>query len=281
MKNRLIGLLSSALLIILMLLPFSANAQSRYVIDNADLMTQEQEAALSNVLEALSAQYGFDAVALSVNTLDGKTPMEYADDYYDYNGYKEDGCLFLISMEDRDWWISTKGFGITAITDYGIKVIESEVVPYLSSGDYFGGYQEYASLVASFVVEAKNGTPYDTNHEYTNSSGYTYSNNSSDYSDEEDGDFAVGSLIISFIVAVIIAAIIVGMVKSSYKPVRFKASAQDYLVDGSLNVTGSYENFLYSNVSKTEIQSSSSSGGGSSTHSSSSGSSHGGGGGKF
>lgn len=280
MKKRFIGFLSAALLILLMLLPFSANAQSKYVIDNADLMSDSQEEELAKILEDFAAKYNFDAVALTVNTLDGKTPMAYADDYYDYNDYKEDGCLFLISMEDRDWWISTKGFGITAITDYGIDVIESEVVPYLSDGDYYGGYKTYAKIVEDFVSQAKSGSAYDTNNEYTNDSGYTYSN-SYDYSDEDDGDVAMGALIISFIVAIIIAAVVVSMVKHSYKPVRFKASAQDYLVAGSLNVTGSYENFLYSNVTKTEIQTESSHGGGSSTHSSSSGSSHGGGGGKF
>ena len=283
MKNKLITILSAALLIVLMLLPFSANAQSKYVIDEADLMTDAQEAELAKVLEVFAAAYNFDAVALTVNTLDGKTPMAYADDYYDYNNYREDGCLFLISMEDRDWWISTKGYGITAITDYGIDVIEGEVVPYLSAGDYYGGYKEYASIVKDFVVEAKSGTPYDTNHKYTTSSGYTYNNGVSyddDYNGDED-DSIIGMFLISSIVAIIIAAIVVAMIKKSYKPVRFKASAQDYLVAGSLNVTRSYENFLYSNVTKTEIQSESSRGGGSSTHSSSSGSSHGGGGGKF
>ena len=111
-----------------------------------------------------------------------------------------------------------------------------------------------------------------------NYSGYTYSNKNNS---ERDFHITLGGVIISLIVAVIIAAIVVGMIKNSYKPVRFKASAQDYLVPGSLNVISSHERFLYSNVSKTEIQTSSSGGGGSSTHSSSSGSSHGGGGGKF
>ena len=52
-----------------------------------------------------------DLVVVTANTLGGKSPMEYADDYYDYNGYTDDGALLLVSMEDRDWWISTKGSG--------------------------------------------------------------------------------------------------------------------------------------------------------------------------
>lgn len=280
MKKRLICLLSLIILIILMLVPFCAYAETDYVVDNADLLSESEEAELSSILEAFAKEYEFDAVALTVNTLDGKSAMAYADDYYDYNGYRNDGCLFLISMEDRDWWISTKGFGITAITDYGIKVVEAEVVPYLSNGDYAGGFKTYAKLVNDFVVQAKSGSAYDVNKEYTNDSGYTYSSDSYNQDDDEGLNKAEG-IGIALIVSIVIALIIVFMVKGSYKPVRFRASAGDYLVDGSLKINQSYERFLFSNVTKTEIEESRSGSGGSSTHTSSSGSSHGGGGGKF
>ena len=282
MKKRILCLITAFVLVLVFLLPISAFADesaNKYSLDNAALMNEGQVSSLEEKLKAFSESYDFDVVFLTVNTLDGKTPMEYADDYYDYNSYREDGCLFLVSMEDRDWWISTKGYGITAITDYGIRVIESEVVPYLSEGDYYGAAVTYSGIVKEFVDSARRGYPYDTNYTYTNPSGHTYSESSSD-SDEET-EAKRSAIIVSIVVALILAAIITLTVKSGYKPVRFKASAGDYLVDGSLNVTQSYEHFLYSNVSKTEIQSSSSSGGGSSTHSSSSGSSHGGGGGKF
>ena len=277
MMKKIFSLLAVFILIIIIPVSALAETDNKYALDKAGLIDSAKVAELETELKALSDKYSFDVVFLTVNTLDGKTPMEYADDYYDYNGYRNDGCLFLVSMEDRDWWISTKGFGITAITDYGINVIEGEVVPYLKSGDYSGACETYMRTVENFVVEAKNGTAYDTNNKYTNENGYQYSNSSS----TDKSDVRLGAIAISLIVAVIIAAVIVGMVKKSYAPVRFKASAQDYLVDGSLVVTGEYDRFLYSNVSKTEIEHESSSGGGSSTHTSSSGSSHGGGGGKF
>ena len=69
---------------------------------------------------------------VTADTINGETPMAYADDYYDYNGYgagaDNDGILLLLSMEDRDWWISTTGYGIDAFTDYGIDVIGDEIV---------------------------------------------------------------------------------------------------------------------------------------------------------
>ena len=42
--------------------------------------------------------------------------MEYADDFYDYNGYgmgeKHNGIIMLISMENRDVWFGTTGSAI-------------------------------------------------------------------------------------------------------------------------------------------------------------------------
>ena len=277
MKKGIITLLLTlALIIVLPLTVFAEN--SDYVVDNGNLLSESEEDALEIKLANLSEKYSFDIVALTVSSLDGKSAMEYADDYYDYNGYRNDGCLLLIST-DRDWWISTKGFGITAITDYGIDVIEQEVIhPYFGDDNWSGGFNKYADVVEDFVVQAKGAEAYDTNNFYTNDSGYTYKNKKSFFG-KYDVDAA--DIVISLIVALIIALVIAKIVKGNYKPVRFKASASDYLVDGSLHLTDEYDRFLYSNVSKTKIETESSSGGGSSTHTSSSGSTHGGGGGKF
>ena len=271
MKKILLSLLLVVLLV--MSVPFCAFAEGKdYVVDSADLIFDANEEELEAQLKGVSEEIGMDVVVVTTNTLDGKTPEAYADDYYDYNGYADDGCLFLISMEDRDWHISTKGYAITCITDYGIGVLEEECVGSLSNGDYYIACSKYGKLVKEFYNEAKTGIPYDTNNYYTDENGNTIGA-------PEKKSVAKG-LFISLVAALIIAFVIMSIVKSSYKPVKFNRSAANYLVDGSLKVTQSYEHFLYSNVTKT-ARSDSSSGGGSSTHSSSSGSTHGGGGGKF
>ena len=280
MNKRIITLLITlALALIVPITVFAEKAD--YVVDKGKLLSSSEEEELTKKLEALSEKYEFDIVALTVDDLEGKNPMEYADDYYDYNGYRNDGCLLLIST-DRDWWISTKGYGITAITDYGIDVLEQEAIRnYFGNDDWAGGFNKYANMIEEYLVQAKSGLPYDTNNTYTTANGYTYDFSSDYETDSSKENEKTDSFIISLIVAAVIAAIITLMVKSNYKPVRFRANATDYLVDGSLNVTQQYDRFLFSNVSKTKIESSSSSGGGSSTHTSSSGSTHGGGGGKF
>ena len=279
MKKSIITLL--LLFALVLAFPINAFADVKdYAVDNGNLLNEEEEGVLSEKLQSVSEMYNFDIVALTIGSgiVDSESDAEaYADDYYDEHGYNNDGCLLLISA-DRYWHISTKGYGITAITDYGIDVLEEEVVrTYFSEGDYSIGFYKYADLIEEFLIEAKNGAAYDVDNTYTNKQGHTYSAESMD----SDSGFSVESLLIALVVAAVIAAVIALMVKSSYKPVRFSANAADYLVDGSLHLNEEYDRFLYSNVTKTKIETESSSKGGSSTHTSSSGSSHGGGGGRF
>ncbi len=283
MKKVLALFISLALLALICVPCFALNDD--LVIDNADILTDYEEQELEAKLKEISDRQEFDVVVLSVDGLEGKTATEYADDYYDYNYYgrgeSRDGCLFIIDMDSRFYTMSTTGYGITAITDYGLEVIYDEVLDSFKQGDYLSGFERYAELVDEFVTQSKSGAPYDENNTYDKYySGYF---DYSDWDDEPESESSpVTGAIISLIVALVISAVIVGIVKSSYKPVRFSSDAAYYLDNGSLKLTGSYENFLYKNVSTVKIESESSGGhsGGSSTHTSSSGSSHGGGGGR-
>ena len=249
MKKILLSL--SLVILLISAMPFCAYANDYdLVVDNGNLLTDEQEADLSVELDEVFKETGLCPVVLTVSSLDGKTAEAYADDYYDYNGYPEDGCLFLVRISDvagdSDWHVSTKGKAIKAINDADIEEIGDTCVPSLKSGNYYAAFQNYGKLVIKYANSAKTAN--------------------------------VKGFAISFVVALVVALIVIASVKKSYKPVQFNRSAANYLVDGSLQVTQGYEHFLYANVTKTQRSDSSS---GSSTHTSSSGSSHGGGGGKF
>ena len=81
----------------------------------------EEESVLKE-LDRISTALPADVVAVTVNSTEGKTPMEYADDYYDYNGYGQgsdySGVILLIDMGSREMWISTSGMCIDAIGDF-------------------------------------------------------------------------------------------------------------------------------------------------------------------
>ncbi len=250
---------------------YNETAGSR-LVDDADLLSDSEESTLLAKLDQISERQDFDVVVVTVDSLGGKSAMAYADDYFDYNGYgygsNRDGCLLLISVDggpgNRDWWISTRGYGITALTDAGIDYIGEQMLSDLKVEDYAAAFDTYAGTVDEFVTQAKNGEPYDVNN-----------------LPKSAGDIVKGVLI-CFVISLVIAFVVISVIKSNYKPVKFNRDAKNYFVDGSLMMTGSYDNYITSSVSQVRIESDSSSGGGgSSTHTSSSGATHGGGGGKF
>lgn len=241
------------------------------VVDMAELLSDSDETALLSKLDEISERQKLDIVVLTVNTLDGKTPRDYADDFYDYNGYgfgeNKDGILLLVSMEDRDWWISTTGYGITALTDAGIEYISKKFLSDLSDGDYAQAFTTYAELCDQFITQAKTGEPYDIGN-----------------MPKEPFNVA-WNILVAFVIGLVVAFVVTNIMKKQMKTVQLKSEANNYVKSNSMIVTENRDLFLYNQVSRRarpkETDNSSGSSGGSSTHTSSSGSSHGGGGGKF
>lgn len=90
-------------------MPIRRRTTLRHLIDNADLLTGEEESNLLAKLDEISDRLSVDVAVVTEDSIGDKTPREYADDFYDYNSYKynPDGVLLLISMEERDWYITT------------------------------------------------------------------------------------------------------------------------------------------------------------------------------
>lgn len=238
------------------------------VVDMAELLSDSEKTALLSKLDEISERQKLDIVVLTVNTLDGKTPRDYADDFYDYNGYgfgeNKDGILLLVSMEDRDWWISTTGYGITALTDAGIEYISEKFLSDLSDGDYAQAFTTYAELCDQFITQAKTGESYDTGN-----------------MPKEPFNVA-WNILVAFVIGLVVAVIVTSIMKKQLKTVQLKSEANNYVKANSMILTENRDLFLYNQVSRrARPKETDNSSGGSSTHTSSSGTSHGGGGGKF
>ena len=123
------------------------------IMDEAGLLTEEERAELEERAQSIANAYGMDVVIVTNDSLDGKTATEYADDYFDYNGYglgeEESGTLLLVSMGERDWAISTKGTAIRAVTDWGNEQLQDAMLPDLSSGDYADAFNSYLDQLDS------------------------------------------------------------------------------------------------------------------------------------
>ena len=262
MKKRIVCFIFAVALLIVFVIPSFADTSKKYVVDNANLLSESEESALENKLKEISERQKCDVVVLTVNSLGSKDATQYADDYYDYNGYgygtNHDGILLLISMKDRDWAVSTCGFGIKAFTDDGIEYLSDQFMSDLSDGNYANAFNIYAEKCDDFIQQAKNGRPYNS---------YNLPRK----------PLSLVWIPVCIILGFVIATLIVSYMKRKLKSVRMQAGAGAYVRDGSMRITDSRDIFLYSSVTRTAIPKSN----GSSTHSSSSGRTHGGSRGKF
>ena len=259
MKKILVILLTVCLLSVFALPCVARHTVSYRFADMAGLVSADDAEELAEELDRISTKWNMDVVVVTTDTLEGKSPMAYADDYYDYGGYQKDGILLLVSMEDNDWWISTAGFGITAFTDAGIEYMSDRFVPYLSDGEYAKAIESYADLCDEFIAKARTGEPYDSHN-----------------LPKDPFNFVMNGLIAAGI-GIVVAFIAMAGMKSALNNVRAKAGAFAYVNKDSLNITEASDLYLYSTVRRVRRETSN----GSSTHRSSSGRSHGGGGGKF
>lgn len=241
------------LLVLSTCLSVSASISSTNLFDYEELLTYEEQNALIDRLEDVSETYQCDVIIVTDSDLGDKTATQYADDFFDYNGFgygdTRDGILLFVSLAERQWATSTTGKAIDIFTDSDLYYIEDEFTPYLSSGDFDSAFNTFVDLCEDELASY--------------------------------GKFQFNALylLVGLVLGVIVAFIAVLIMKGQLKSVRYQSAAQNYLRNGSLNITERKDIFLYSTVSKRAKPKDN--GGGSSTHSSSSGSSHGGHSGSF
>lgn len=243
------------------------------LVDDQDLLTDTEKQSVLSALDNASSLAGLDIVVLTTDELDEYNDEAFCDDYYDYNGYgqgtERSGLLLAFDANDGLWYISTRGYAITAFTDYGIDELFDSIRPALRSGDYAEAFTAFADNCVSYVEAANAGEPIDV-------PGYVTREK------ESFSEIAGRNLIISLIIGLVVALIAVSKMKAKLKTVHKQYSAEGYVRPGSLQLTESRDMFLYNKVtSRPRPTESSSRSGGSSTHSSSSGASHGGHGGRL
>lgn len=263
MKRIFSILLSVMLLSALAVFPASAldilpiGGSHELVVDEAGVLTPDELAFLNDNAKEIQETYHMDTAVVIVSTLDGKSAMDYADDYYDYNGYgygsDADGVLFLLAVEDREYWISCYTGG-EAISQSRRDAMTEHFLPYLQMGDWGGAAASFLRDAEAYLE--KDGTP-----------------------PHVPAIFAPISLVLGYLFS---AAPLAGY-KAQLKQVRQKESAGIYTDHDKSVLTTDANRFLHQTVSRRPIEreTRSSSGHDHTAHTSSSGRTHTGSGGKF
>ena len=223
------------------------------VVDNADVLTDEEEAYFLERCQTFTDEYKCEIAIVTITDLEGKTVQEYADDFYDYNGYgygeNKDGllCLYLDGEEgQRNATLTTSG---TAQMNIGDDEIE-DILLAIAGSAKFGEFKDAFDWYIDLAEEAVKPVP------------------------------PLFWLLICLAVGMVIGLIITNSMASKNYSVHKKETAADYVREGTLMITGRNDVFKNTRVNvtpKPKSNSGKSSGSNGSTHTSSSGRSHGGG----
>lgn len=249
MKKRIL-----CLIFVLLLLAGTVSANAPHpprLVDEADLLAPAEETVLTRKLDDLSAARDFDIAIVAVESIGATSMMEYADDYYDYNGYgmgeDKDGILLLIAYDGEwvDYYYTLTGSGIGIFSESRMDDLDDAFLPALRDRSFYDAFVAFAEESASIV-------------------GSRWS-------------LSFGWLIVALVLGALLSFLIpMSVLKGQLKSVKARSAATEYVRQGSLRLTQNRDIFLYRNVVRIAKPKQSSGG----RHTGSSGTSHSGRGGR-
>ena len=258
------------------LLVVTANQELPLVVDEADLLTDEEELALQRTAEEISQRQQCQVVIYTTGYLGGMNTTEYSDEKLDQYGIGDDKSAMLLLIyylgpgnSENYMELNRQGFAIEAITDYGTDHVFDVIEDDMHNGEFAEACSKYLSTADELLTMARNGKPYDVPQAKKHKPNFII--------------IAIVSLLLGFLFSLIPLA----SMKSKIRNVSKKTTAASYVREGSMNLTTNRDIFLYANTASRVIDTGSSGGrgsgssGGSTTHVSHSGSVHASGGRHF
>ncbi len=228
MKKRIIALVFA--LSMLCSLFITAGAVSVSIVDDAELLTPEQEATLSDRIDSIRAEYDFDITFITTDDTMGQTLKTYLDNHAALDTTR-DGIVFGQDITAREYHTTGRHYGATVMSDAALERIDEVVAPYLSDGDYYKAYDRYLDELVDFLDAAATGVPY------------------------EGAPLGVTDILIAVVVGLvggaIVAFVVTGSMVSKMNTARKKKEAASYVRQGSFYLAQSHDRFMYENTTRT------------------------------
>ena len=269
---------------------------SRNIVDMANILNSEQTSQLEQKITQVINNCQMDVVILTTCLNNGKSMVDFADDYYDENDYgidlRKSGLILALILQDNEWYISTSGAAIDTFSDWGIEYLGKVMKPSLVDRNFYQAFEDFVSYTEKFNVQAATDKPYDRynqgdlpNLDVDEEVVFDNQDNSEPKTKMDSNKRILISLGAGLIIGFIISFIRMGKLNTK-KSVK---NANEYVKENSFKLTKSNDLYLYQTVTKrarpkyedNNHSTSSYHKTTSSTHRSSSGRTHGGGGGKF
>jgi len=217
------------------------------VTDITDTLTPQQVQQLNERAERITQQYSCDVAIVIIDRMTDNTgAFSWAIDIYqefDFGyGPEKSGLLLFLSMAERDYYLISFGFGSTAFTDHGKKVmLDNHILPLLGDNKFYDAFSVYLNKAEEFLKLARDGTPFnrDTDPEAMRTT------------------FLI-KLSIVILLPLLIAFLVCSMWKSKMKTARIATTACNYIPPGGFRLTGQADTYLYRTVTRTKVSTNSS-----------------------
>lgn len=251
---------------IMSLSPESWGESLGYVTDEADILTDDEEAKLSAQAKEISEKY---QCAVYIVTLDDmrnftksysiETCAEEIRAGYNLGyGSGHDLVMLVLSMSERDYDLMTFGdFGNESFTDYGKDRVEEKFLDDFADDEWYNGFADYLSQCDRLLKLSSEGKPLDVG----TSPAYT-----------------VVAILASLVIGFIIALIICGIIRGTMRKTSEKSDAANYVLQNGVHIVHRQDLFMRTSETRVydppEKSDGGGGGGGGGTSTSSSGSSH-------
>lgn len=230
-----------------------------YVWDQADILTDSEEAALEELARQVSEkhQVGVYICAVWDYWSYGSEVYKAAENIYTDNGLGygggHDGAMLMLSMAERDFHTLGHGSGVEIFNDYALESMEDDFLDHFRVDDWYGGFADYIGSCDEILTRWEAGDPvrhtvWDTVKEIYNPL----------------------SLVIGVILAFLVSWLIAGVVKASMNTAVEQAAARQYVSpNGGVRLRVQDDRYTHTTTIRQKIESGGSGGGHShSSHSS-------------
>lgn len=216
-----------------------------YVSDEADVLSPSELEELEGVAAKLEDSYGVCVMICIANDTDGMTDEAYARWIYTENTDNENGIVLLHNAGGNTCATFASG-SAENIFDGTAKAELRDA--YDSNDTYYGGVSDYFELAESCLISGGDAVSDETDDEPVITVG---ADNEEKEPEEKEG-VAFIWLPVSLVIGIVAGFLIIGSVASKNKSVKMQKNATVYTRSGSMMITGSADNFLYSNTERKE-----------------------------
>ena len=139
---------------------------SEKVYDYADLFSDSEERELFRQIIDFVDDSNIDVVIVTTKNLNGYGIKDYAYNFYDYNDFKIEGVIFVISLEGKEPEIymgnsgDSTGKVLTTYTNVRINQTLKYVYQDIAIGHYYSAASNFVKIIKGFYEIDRNGDYY-------------------------------------------------------------------------------------------------------------------------